>query len=214
MGRLSYRATTEFGALAGQLLADLERLRPGLPANASLEEIRRQCGERLRLRLPEIYREYLADASPSDEEAQLELYRREMEQLMLPRYAELAAKQNQSERKAGAGDVYNRVSYALLFFVIGVLVVWAPFIPLWDKWIPFALAIVAPLLAPWLPDLHRQLLQRRHEVAIGILQMDLDEAGRSLPLPPAALSATSTVSSSAAANPAAQSAQAAQARKQ
>lgn len=187
---MSYRSTTEFGALAGELLADLERLRPGLSATATPEEIRRLCGERLRLRLPEIYREYLADAAPADEEAQLQLYQREFEQLLIPRYAALAEKQNHSERRGGAGkgvEMYNRITYAVIFFVLGVFVIRAPFIPLWDKWIPFALAIVAPILAPWLPDLHKMLTQRRHAIALGILHMDLDQAGRSLPLPPMAM---------------------------
>jgi hypothetical protein len=187
---LSYRSSTEFGALAAELLADLERLRPGLSATASLEEIRRQCGERLRLRLPEIYREYLADATPADEAAQLQLYQRELEQLLVPRYAALAERQNQSERRGGPGgksiEVYNRISYAVIFFVLGLFVIRAPFIPLWDKWIPFALAVIAPILSPWLPDLHKLLTQRRHAIALGILHMDLDQAERSLPLPPSA----------------------------
>jgi hypothetical protein len=184
---LNYRPTTEFGALAGELLADLERLRPGLPTSATIEEIRQQCGERLRLRLPEVYREYLADATPDDNDAQLALYQREMAQLLLPRYAALAEKQNQTERRARGGDLYNRISYALIFFVLGLLFIRAPFIPLAEKWIPFALALLAPLISPWLPDLHRALQQRRHNIALGLLHMDLDQAGRSLPLPPAGI---------------------------
>lgn len=187
---MSYRSTTEFGALAAELLADLERLRPGLSATATPEEIRQICGERLRLRLPEIYREYLADATPADEEAQLKLYERELEQLLIPRYAALAERQNHSERRSGPGkgvEMYNRITYAVIFFVLGIFVIRAPFIPLWDKWIPFALAIIAPILAPWLPDLHKMLTQRRHAIALGMLHMDLDQAGRSLPLPPMAM---------------------------
>lgn len=174
----------------GALLADLERLRPGIAAEASLDEIRRQCGQRLRLRLPEIYAEYQADTSDPESQQQLALYQREVEQLLLPRYAALAERQNRIERLRGAGrgaDIYNRVSYAAIFFVLGVLVIWAPFIPVWDKWIPFVLALVAPLASPWLPDLYQLLMARRHSLALGILQMELDEAGRSLPLPPAAL---------------------------
>jgi hypothetical protein len=193
---LSYRPTTEFGALTGEVLADLERLRPGLPAESSVEALEHKLGERLRLRLPEIYREYQADAGPPDADAQLQLYQREMEQLLLPRYAALAARQSQREQLAARGrgaDVYNRLSYAAIFFVIGLLVVWAPFIPIWDKWIPFLFAALAPLGSPWLPDLQLLLHQRRHALAIGLLQMDLDEAGRVLPLPPVALPVTAAL---------------------
>lgn len=189
---MRYRATTELGALAGELIADLERLRPGLPQGATAEEIRRLCDERLRLRLPEMYREYQADTAESDFDAQLALYEREVQQVLLPRYVTLAERQNQLERRSGQGrgaDTYNRLTYAVMFFAIGLFVVWAPFIPLWEKWIPFALAACAPLLSPWLPDLYQLLMHRRHDVALGVLQMDLDQAGRSLPLPPAALPA-------------------------
>ncbi len=197
--------------LAAQLLADLERLRPGISPDATIEQIRRHCSERLRLRLPEIYREYQVDAQEPEAAAQLLLYEREMEQLLLPRYSLLAQRQNQMERKIGPGrhsEFYNRLTYAGLFFAIGVFVVWAPFIPVWDKWIPFVLAIVAPLLSPWLPNLYQLLMKRRHALALGILQMDLDHAGRSLPLPPAALLAQTSKSqipaSSAAVRPLAQ----------
>ena len=67
--------------------------------------------------------------------------------------------------------------------------VWAPFIPLWDKWIPFAFALLAPLCTPWLPDLYRVLLRSRHQVELELLHQDLDRVGRSLPLPPASLAA-------------------------
>lgn len=196
---MSYRSTTEFGALAAELLADLERFRPGIPETASEEEIRQKCAERVRLRLPEVFAEYQADVDSHDAAAQLALYEREMTQLLVPRYAALAERQNRSERRRSTGgiDLYNRVTYAAIFFIIGVLVVWAPFIPLWDKWIPFALALIAPFVSPWLPDLHLQLLKRRHDISLGMLHMDLDSAGRSLPLPPAALPAAATVNPAA-----------------
>lgn len=197
---MKYRPTTEFGVLAGELLADLERLRPGIPIEASFDEIQRQCGERVRLRLPEIYREYQADAEDSEADAQLSLYQREMEQLLLPRYTALVSQQHASLRGGGAerAELYNRLTYAAIFFVIGVAVIRAPFIPLWDKWIPFALAALAPLLSPWLPDLQKFLAGKRHGVSLGLLHMDLDQAGRSLPLPPPALPAMPTSSASRA----------------
>jgi hypothetical protein len=198
---LDYRSTTEFGALAGQLLADLERLRPGLGPNASAETIEKSCGDRLRLRLPEIYAEYQGDSSDAESTQQLQLYQRELTQLLLPRYAALAERQNRIESRSGPGrgtDAYNRLTYAALFFAIGVLVIRLPFIPLWDKWIPFVLALVAPVVSPWLPDLYQMMMRRRHAIALGVLHMDLDQAGRALPLPPLALPASAQESAAAA----------------
>ena len=47
-----------------------------------------------------------------------------------------------------------------------------------------ALAAIAPLCSPWLPDLYLALHRRRHEIAVGLLHEDLDRTGRALPLPP------------------------------
>ena len=105
----------------------------------------------------------------------------------LPRYAALALRHNRSERapvRIGQGaDLFNRTAWTLIFGAIGAFVVWAPFIPIWEKWIPFAGALCALVFAPALPDLHRRLLLRRHEVALLALLLDMDAAGRALPEP-------------------------------
>jgi hypothetical protein len=108
--------------------------------------------------------------------------------VLLPRYARLAKLQNQQEqapRRAWQGrELYNRITYGISFFLLGVFLVRAPFIPLWEKWIPFALAALAPILSPFLPDLHGAWLAQKHQVALFGLAEDLDKLGRSLPLPP------------------------------
>jgi len=185
---LSYRPTTELGALASGLLADLERMRPGLSPTATEAEISQQCRERAELRLPELHTEYQGEPDP-DSQAQLALYRREIDQLLIPRYAKLAAEQNRLERSPGRGALYNRLAYVALFFALGLFVVWAPFIPIWEKWLPFALACLAPLISPWLPNLYTALQLRQHHLQLGLLNMDLDEAGKTLPLPPTGLAA-------------------------
>lgn len=192
---MSHRAETEFGALVGELLADLERFRPGIAEDASSAAMLAALSARARLRLDELHREYRVDESPDDPEtaAQLQLYHREVEQILLPRYAVLCQRQNTLERSRGAAwrgpDLYNRLTYAVIFFAIGLFVVWAPFIPLWDKWIPFVFALLAPLCTPWLPDLYRHMLRSRHQMELELLHQDLDRVGRTLPLPPAALPA-------------------------
>jgi hypothetical protein len=192
---LTHRAETEFGTLVGDLLADLERFRPGLPAGTTLETIQEALAARAHLRLDELHREYRVDERPDDPDtaAQLQLYHREVEQILLPRYAALSQRQNELERGRSTAwhgpDLYNRATYALIFFAIGLFVVWAPFIPIWDKWIPFAFALVAPLCTPWLPDLYRSLLHYRHQLELELLHQDLDRVGRSLPLPAASLPA-------------------------
>ena len=183
------RAETEFGMLCGELVADLERYRPALPPQASEDQILTQLRQRVEVRLAELYREFRVDESDADlsQDSQFAIYRREVEAVLLPRYARLAQTQNQLEqapRRAWQGrDLYNRLSYALGLFLLGVFIVWAPFIPIWEKWIPFALAALAPLLSPFLPDLHGAWLNQKHQVALFGLAEDLDKLGRSLPLP-------------------------------
>ncbi len=185
---MNYRPETEFGTLIGELLADLERFRPGLPP-ASLAETQATLATRARLRLEELYREYRVDDRADDPEAtaQLALYQREVDQILLPRYAALCLRHNELERRRTSArrgpDLYNRVTYAVMFFIVGVLVVRAPFIPVYEKWIPFACALLAPLGTPWLPDLYRLMLGYRHQIELGILHQDLDRVGRALPLP-------------------------------
>ena len=181
--------------MVGELLADLERFRPGLPEDAPPQTVLAALSARARLRLEELHREYRVDENPSDPEnaAQLQLYHREVEQILLPRYAALAQRQNALEHGRSTAwrgpDLYNRLTYAVIFFAIGMFVVWAPFIPLWDKWIPFACALAAPLCTPWLPDLYRLMLRSRHQLELDLLHQDLDRVGRSLPLAPLGLPA-------------------------
>lgn len=176
--------------LCGELVADLERYRPAIPAEQSESEVLSLLEKRSDLRLGELYREFRIEESDADlsHDTQFALYQREVRAVLLPRYARLAKLQNQHEqapRRAWQGrELYNRITYGIGFFLLGVFLVRAPFIPLWEKWIPFALAALAPLLSPFLPDLHGAWLAQKHQVALFGLVEDLDKLGRSLPLPP------------------------------
>ena len=182
------RATTELGVLSEQILADLERLRPGWPTASTESELSALCAARVRVRLPELHRELSGDEDPPDGSAvgQRHLYEREMLEILVPRYAKLAHKQGLNERDQ-RGALRNAAVYALIFFALGLFIVWAPFIPIWEKWVPFALAALSPVFSRWLPDLARTLDAKRHQLQLGLLQVDLDRAGESLPLPPLGL---------------------------
>jgi hypothetical protein len=200
---VDYRAESELGALAGELLADLERLRPGVSPAAGGDQDSEGRAEadairnRAHLRLRELYRERhealgeaLLDGSDgggaqgSAHREQLQLFQREIDQIFLPRYTSLALHQNQAERAGRGADGFNRAAYALIFFLLGAFVVWAPFIPIWEKWIPFALAGLAAVFSQALPDLRLLLLRRRYQVLLLGLLIDIDQAGKALPSSP------------------------------
>jgi hypothetical protein len=185
---VDYPAESELGALSKDLLNDLERVRLGFPEGASPEQVRAAVDERVRLRLDELYRERFADDPGPEAAVRLALYRREIDQILVPRYAALVQRDNHAERTrprpwTGA-DAVNRASYAALFFIIGIFVVWAPFIPVWEKWIPFAAGGLASLIAPVLPDLSRFGRRRRFRLALLKLLIDIDQAGAALPEAP------------------------------
>src|SRR5690349_8304379 len=61
------------------------------------------------------------------------------------------------------GDPIARLTYVFVGLVIGGFCVWAPFIPIWEKWFPFAMA----LGAWWLPDAQTAWQRRRYARALG-----------------------------------------------
>jgi hypothetical protein len=66
------------------------------------------------------------------------------------------------------GDPIARLSYVLIGLCLGGLIVWAPFIPIWSEWFPFALAIAAW----WLPSAQRAWWKRRYAKALGEIARD------------------------------------------
>jgi len=67
------------------------------------------------------------------------------------------------------GDVYARVAYVFIGLVVGGLCVKAPFIPIWEKWFPFALAGGAW----WLPDAQAAWHRRRYARRLGDIVRDV-----------------------------------------
>jgi hypothetical protein len=74
------------------------------------------------------------------------------------------------------GDVYARAVYVILGLVVGGLCVKAPFIPLWDKWFPFALAAGGW----WLPDAQAAWHRRQYTRRLGELVRDVGSRQQAL----------------------------------
>lgn len=67
------------------------------------------------------------------------------------------------------GDFVARVVYVFTGLVVGGLCVAAPFIPIWEKWFPFALAVAGW----WLPDAQSWLHRRRYAGRLGEIARDM-----------------------------------------
>src|SRR5262249_56291529 len=74
------------------------------------------------------------------------------------------------------GDVYSRVVYVILGLVVGGLCVKAPFIPIWEKWFPFAMAAGGW----WLPDAQAAWHRRPYARRLGELVRDVGSRQQAL----------------------------------
>ena len=166
-----------------------------------------ECEHRRRALLPseaegklrEIAAKKLAEIRASYEEAGgLPTYWRMLEQEVmgaaLPQYVSHAIEQTRLEQTNydlwRRGEPSTRAAYALAGLVIGGLIWWAPFIPIWEKWLAPALAgvgFIYPELKRWVFELrhirtmnrlvaHAEKYQKDRRVHAYSTQSELDEA--------------------------------------
>lgn len=160
------------------LVEAFERTRPGLAAwtpeveqalqaeaEADLEQMERQCRE-----------------LGVDDPAYWARVRGALKTVLLPRYAALAREEIAlSLRDYGlwrGGDLVARLAFAVAGLLLGALAVAIPWIPVTEKWVPWALFVAGPLL----PDLYFWWYRRRYRKKLEALVSDLEQAGRSLDL--------------------------------
>jgi hypothetical protein len=74
------------------------------------------------------------------------------------------------------GDLGARLAYVLGGLTLGGLIVWLPFIPIWEKWLPFALAVGGW----WLPDAQVAWHRRRYGRELGRIVRRLEGAQAAL----------------------------------
>jgi hypothetical protein len=103
-----------------------------------------------------------------------------LQTVLLPRYGALArAEIALSRRDYGlwrGGDLVARMTFAAAGLVLGALAVAIPFIPVTEKWVPWALFIAGPFL----PDAYFWWYRRRYRRSLEGLLADLARAGSSL----------------------------------
>jgi hypothetical protein len=74
------------------------------------------------------------------------------------------------------GDLVARLAYVLAGLTLGGLIVWLPFIPIWEKWVPFALAFGGW----WLPDAQAAWHRRRYGRELGRIVRRLEASQQAL----------------------------------
>lgn len=163
--------TFSAGQVTADVLAHLERRRPAIvhdedliraEVHAALEPVRREYGE---LDLPARY---------------LDALEKEL-MATIPARWRICAERFTAEESKGfglwrGGDVFARLGYLAIAAAIGFFVVWAPFIPIWEKWLPFALAGGAW----WLPDLQTGFRRRKYARQLGEIVVQMEHAQRQI----------------------------------
>jgi hypothetical protein len=165
--------TDEFAArrVATDVIAHLERRRSEIAGDEGIvkEEVERA--------LAPLRAAYHESALPPAYFAALE---NEIREVLPRRWREAAAEFTALEARAFGswrrGDVYARISYVFIGLVIGGLCLRAPFIPIWEKWFPFALAGGSW----WLPDLQALWQRRGYARRLGEIVRDVSSRQRAL----------------------------------
>jgi len=160
---------SEFSARAVtlQVLEHLERRRPAIVGDEA--RIRQEIADVL-VPLRRTYAEYELPMSYMD------ALDKEVTATLPVRWRAAAEPFTRLEQKGfgvwRGGDPVARLTYVLLGLIIGGLIVWAPFIPIWEKWFPFAVAV----LAWWLPDVQARWHKRRYARELGAIAATMDRA--------------------------------------
>jgi len=152
--------TREFAVkkVAADVLAQLERHRQAAVRDeattarevaAALEPVRRAYGDS---QLPAVYFDGLEGELKSTLPAAWRA-------IAVP-FTELEARRFGSWR---GGDLGARLTYVFAGLVLGGLLVWLPFIPIWEKWVPFAMGVGGW----WLPDAQAAWHRRRYGRELG-----------------------------------------------
>jgi hypothetical protein len=115
-----------------------------------------------------------------DDERYWQRIRRALDEILLPRYAALASGEIElANRNYGiwrGGDLIARATFALAGFILGIICVEVPYIPITAKWFPAVLLVLGPLF----PDVVMWLHRRRWRSRLEALVADLHRASATL----------------------------------
>jgi hypothetical protein len=159
------------GAVTTEVIEHLERRRPAIVADEAMvrAEVERA--------LEPVRREYADSGLPP---RYLEALEGEVRAALPTRWRAVAEPFTRLEQSGfgtwRGGDVVARVTYVFVGLLVGGLILKAPFIPIWEKWFPFALAVGAW----WLPDLQTRWHRRRYAHRLGEIVAQMHTAQKAL----------------------------------
>ena len=106
--------------------------------------------------------------------------RRVLDEILLPRYAKAVIEELAlAKREYGiwrGGDLLARATFTLAGFILGIIAVETPYIPIYEKWFPAVLMVAGPVF----PDLVMAWYRRRFRKKLETLVKDLAKASQIL----------------------------------
>ncbi len=163
-------------AIARVLLEQFELRRPGI--REWTPEVEAQLRAASEAELQQI--EQQAKDLDSYEADYFQRLRRVIDEILLPRYAAIAREEIAlAKRDYGiwrGGDLVARATFAAAGFILGIIVVEVPYIPITAKWFP-ALTLIA---GPVFPDVVMWWYRRRLRKKLDTLVDDLAKASETL----------------------------------
>ena len=106
--------------------------------------------------------------------------RRVIDDILLPRYAKAATDEIALAKKDygiwRGGDLVARATFALAGFILGIIAVEIPYIPIYEKWFPALLLLAGPVF----PDVIMWWYRRRYRKKLDELVGDLAKANQTL----------------------------------
>ncbi|MGE5049812.1 MAG: hypothetical protein ACM3PC_14635 [Deltaproteobacteria bacterium] len=163
-------------AVGRYLLEQFELRRPGLRQwSKETEESFRQQAEGELLLMEKQLREL-----GMDDAQYWQRVRRALDEILLPRYGALTTQEIAlAARDYGiwrGGDLVARATFALAGFVLGIVCVEVPYIPIQARWFPALLLVLGPLFPDAVMWLHRRRWQRKLDALVA----DLGRASETL----------------------------------
>jgi hypothetical protein len=150
-------------AVSRQLLSRLERQRAALAGDAAATEAE------VTAELASIRARYVEEALPLP---YFEALARDLGPAIGARWRKVAAAYTDLEQRGfgiwRGGDLVARLAYVFAGLALGGLCVELPFIPIWEKWFPFALSIAGYFL----PDAQLRWQRRRYARQLGDVVRD------------------------------------------